>query len=112
MKISDIVNEVFDISKMKQVADIQKSIAKLNDYVAKNQTAAKDISTEPTQIGSNFQSILASMLAQQKQAEEEDKRKKAEEAAKAKLAIKSGIGTTVPIAPVAGAQQGTSQVVK
>jgi len=109
MKIKEIVNEIFDVSKMAQPALIQKSVAKLNDFIAKNPSAAKDISAEPMQIGSNFQAMLTAMMAQQKQEGEEKKRKDMEDAAKAKAAIKtSGVGTTVPIKPAVPVLQGNT----
>lgn len=97
MKIIELVNEVFDITKAKEAAEIQRSIANLNTLAAKNPDFGKGIADDASKINANFQTILATLMAQQRQSLEDEKKKKAEEAIKAKVTNQSGVGSKVPI---------------
>lgn len=108
MKIGSLINEVLDISRLKQASDIQNSLKKINGIVNANPVISKEIGKEVSNIGTDFASILAqtsadiqAVAAQENAANEEKKKKDFEERLKLQQKIKqqhrSGIGTSLPI---------------
>jgi hypothetical protein len=99
MKIKDVLDEMFDISKFKQARDLQKNIEKIDQFVRANPNATKDIASSSAEMNSSFASILAASQAALQQETDEKKKKEFDDKKRASTLSNSraGIGTTIPI---------------
>lgn len=107
MKIQELVNEMFDVSKLKQARDIQKNIEKINQFVNANKDAAGSIANDASNLNTSFASLLAASQAAMEQEAAELKKKEDDEKKKATdfSRARAGVGTTLPIEKPSDAQQ-------